>query len=60
MTDTKANKGIGMEGIIAKWYAYITLKDISRHELMARQLAEKIPPASQVLEIAPGPGYFCI
>ena len=60
MTNTKAYKGIGMEGIIAKWYAYITLKDINRHKLMAQQLAEKIPPTSRVLEIAPGPGYFCI
>jgi ubiquinone/menaquinone biosynthesis C-methylase UbiE len=56
----KAYKGMPMEGPIASWYAKITLKDIGRHKLMARELAPKINPGSRVLEIAPGPGYFCI
>ncbi|HUH96716.1 MAG TPA: class I SAM-dependent methyltransferase [Anaerolineales bacterium] len=56
----KGYKGVGMEGPIASWYAKITLKDLNRHQLMARQLAQKIPPNGKVLEIAPGPGYFCI
>jgi Methylase involved in ubiquinone/menaquinone biosynthesis len=49
-----------MEGLIASWYAKTTLKDLKRHKLMANQLAEKIPTNGKVLEIAPGPGYFCI
>lgn len=49
-----------MEGVIATWYSKITLKDIKRPKLMAKQLAEKIPAGGKVLEIAPGPGYFCI
>ena len=57
---TKAYKGIAMEGPIAAWYSKITLKDLKRHKLMASQLAPKIPVGSSVLEIAPGPGYFCI
>ena len=56
----KAYKGLPMEGIIATWYAKTTLKDLKRHKLMARQLVEKIPANGKVLEIAPGPGYFCI
>ena len=56
----KGYKGVGMEGPIASWYAKITLKDINRHKLMAKQLVEKIPANGRVLEIAPGPGYFCI
>lgn len=60
MTTTKAYKGMPMEGIIAAWYAKTTLKDLKRHKLMAKQLAEKILPNGSVLEIAPGPGYFCI
>jgi ubiquinone/menaquinone biosynthesis C-methylase UbiE len=56
----KAFKGIGMEGPIAIWYAKLTLKDLKRHKLMAAQLAPKIPVGGRVLEIAPGPGYFCI
>ena len=60
MTTTKAYKGLPMEGLIATWYAKTTLKDVKRHRLMAKQLAEKIPANGKVLEIAPGPGYFSI
>jgi ubiquinone/menaquinone biosynthesis C-methylase UbiE len=49
-----------MEGFIASWYAKTTLKDLKRHKLMAKQMVEKIPQNGNVLEIAPGPGYFCI
>ena len=56
----KAYKGVPMEGPIASWYTRLTLKDIKRHKLMAEQLAPKIPTGGSVLEIAPGPGYFCI
>jgi ubiquinone/menaquinone biosynthesis C-methylase UbiE len=57
---TKAYKGLPMEGLIASWYAKTTLKDLKRHKLMVKQLIEKIPTNGKVLEIAPGPGYFCI
>lgn len=60
MKTTKAYKGLPMEGMIASWYAKTTLKDLKRHKLMAKQLVEKIPANGKVLEIAPGPGYFCI
>jgi len=60
MTTTKAYKGLPMEGLIATWYAKTTLKDLKRHKLIAKQLVEKIPANGKVLEIAPGPGYFCI
>jgi len=60
MTTTKAYKGLPMEGIIAGWYAKTTFKDLNRHQVMAKQLAGQIPAGGKVLEIAPGPGYFCI
>ena len=60
MTTIKAYKGLPMEGLIASWYAKTTIKDLKRHKLMAKQLVEKIPANGKVLEIAPGPGYFCI
>ena len=60
MTTAKAYKGMAMEGPIATWYAKITLKDIHRHQLMAAQMVHNIPAGGRVLEIAPGPGYFCI
>lgn len=56
----KAYKGLPMEGLIATWYAKTTFKDLKRHQWMAKQLVEKIPANGNVLEIAPGPGYFCI
>jgi SAM-dependent methyltransferase len=60
MTTTKAYKGLPMEGVIASWYAKTTLKDLKRHKLMASYLVKNIPADGSVLEIAPGPGYFCI
>jgi ubiquinone/menaquinone biosynthesis C-methylase UbiE len=60
MNNTKAYKGLPMEGIIASWYARTTLKDLKRHKGMAQQMSGKIPANGSVLEIAPGPGYFCI
>jgi hypothetical protein len=59
-TRKKAYKGLAMEGIIASWYARTTFKDLKRHKLVAAQVAPKIPAGGSVLEIAPGPGYFCI
>jgi len=56
----KAYRGPAMEGRVATWYAKNTLKDIHRHKLMAAQLAGKVPVGRRVLEVAPGPGYFCI
>jgi len=60
MKTMKAYKGLPMEGPIAAWYSRITLKDLRRHALMARQLVGEIPEHGSVLEIAPGPGYFCL
>jgi len=56
----KPYKGLPMEGVIASWYAKTTFKDLNRHKLMADQLVGKIPANGSVLEIAPGPGYFCL
>ncbi len=56
----KAYKGLPMEGIIATWYAKNTFKDLKRHKGMAAAFAPKIPKGGSVLEIAPGPGFFCI
>lgn len=60
MTTTKAYKGLAMEGPIASWYAKLTLNDLKRHQSMAAEMVQKIPAGGRVLEIAPGPGYFCL
>src|SRR5262245_16103147 len=59
-TTIKAYKGIGMEGMIAKWYAANTRKSLDDYKDLARRVAEELSPESRILEIAPGPGYFAI
>jgi ubiquinone/menaquinone biosynthesis C-methylase UbiE len=56
----KAYKGLGMEGVIADWYAKNTRRDLSRFIEGARRVAERVPPGAWVLEVAPGPGYMAI
>lgn len=56
----KAYKGIGMEGLTAKWYASLTRKSMHEFKSLARRIADEIPTDSKVLEVAPGPGYFAI
>ncbi len=60
MKSPKAYKGLAMEGLIASWYTQTTLRDLNRHVLMAQELVSSIPAAGRVLEIASGPGYFCL
>ena len=57
---TKAYKGIGMEGPIAKWYARTTRKDLSEFKTLAKRVSGELAKGARVLEVAPGPGYFAI
>ena len=59
-SSVKAYKGIGMEGFTAEWYASLTHKSLDEFKALARRVAEQISTGSQVLEVAPGPGYFAI
>jgi ubiquinone/menaquinone biosynthesis C-methylase UbiE len=56
----KPYKGLGMEGAVARWYAGLTKNSLARFKELARRIAANVPPGSQVLEVAPGPGYFAI
>jgi len=49
-----------MEGFVAKWYANLTRKSLDDFKTLARQVAEQLPPNADVVEVAPGPGYFAI
>jgi ubiquinone/menaquinone biosynthesis C-methylase UbiE len=64
MTNTarapKGHKGVGMEGLLASWYARQTAKDMDRFKNTAQRVAPYIKRTSCVLEIAPGPGYLAI
>jgi ubiquinone/menaquinone biosynthesis C-methylase UbiE len=49
-----------MEGFVAKWYANLTKKALDDFSALARRVAEQLPPDADVLEVAPGPGYFAV
>jgi ubiquinone/menaquinone biosynthesis C-methylase UbiE len=50
----------GMEGMVAKWYAANTAEVLNEYRDLAKRIANQLPQGSSVLEVAPGPGYFCI
>jgi len=49
-----------MEGMVAKWYAANTAKSFDEFTRLAQRIAAQLPRGSTVLEVAPGPGYFCV
>ena len=48
-----------IEGMMAKWYASNTAEMMKEYVDLARRIAGEVPQGSAVLEVAPGPGYFC-
>jgi hypothetical protein len=56
----KGYKGIGMEGVTAKWYASLTRKAAEDFKALARRVAAETPRGSDVLEVAPGGDGICI
>jgi ubiquinone/menaquinone biosynthesis C-methylase UbiE len=56
----KGQKGIGMEGALARWYASTTHKSLGEFQALARRITGEIAPGSRVLEVAPGPGFFAV
>jgi ubiquinone/menaquinone biosynthesis C-methylase UbiE len=49
-----------IEGLMAKWYEANTASMMQQYIDLAKRIAGELPAGSQVLEVAPGPGYFCI
>ena len=49
-----------IEGVMAKWYATNTAEVMNEYVELAERMAREIVTGSDVLEVAPGPGYFCI
>jgi ubiquinone/menaquinone biosynthesis C-methylase UbiE len=56
----KPRKDRGMEGRVAKWYATNTSRSLDEFIKLAGRIAGQLPHGSKILEVAPGPGYFCI
>ena len=60
LTMPKPHGDRGMEGMVAKWYASNTGEMMKEYVELAGKIASELPAGSSVLEVAPGPGYFCI
>jgi ubiquinone/menaquinone biosynthesis C-methylase UbiE len=56
----KPYKGIGMEGMIATWYAKNTGKSMAEFRNLAKRIADGLRSGDRVLEVAPGPGYLAV
>ena len=56
----KSYKGVAMEGFIARFYAKNTKSNMQEYKRFAKQVAENVSDSSNVLEVAPGPGYLSI
>jgi ubiquinone/menaquinone biosynthesis C-methylase UbiE len=53
-------KGAGMEGPVARWYNRTRKNDMEDFRREAGRVAQYLPSGSDVLEVAPGPGFFSI
>jgi ubiquinone/menaquinone biosynthesis C-methylase UbiE len=60
VTQQRPYKGRGMDGWIARWYARTRSRDMEDFRRQAKAVADRLPSGSQVLEVAPGPGFFAI
>jgi len=56
----KAYKGAGMEGWVARWYARTRGNDMDQFRQQARAVTDRLPAGADVLEVAPGPGFFAV
>jgi ubiquinone/menaquinone biosynthesis C-methylase UbiE len=56
----KPHRDRGIEGRLATWYAATTAKSMRDFQELAQRIARETPAGASVLEVAPGPGYFCI
>jgi ubiquinone/menaquinone biosynthesis C-methylase UbiE len=56
----KPFKGAGMEGRTARWYARTRKNEMADFRRQAVQIAALLHDGNDVLEVAPGPGYFAV
>jgi len=58
--EQKGYKGAGMAGRTARWYARTRLNELEDFRRQAQKVAGRLRSGCDVLEVAPGPGYFAI
>ena len=59
-TKQKPQRGAGMEGWVARWYARTRRNDMEDFRRQAQAVAARLRTGSSVLEVAPGPGFFAV
>ena len=59
-TKQKPHKGAGMEGSVARWYTRTRRNDMDDFRRQAQAVARQLHTGFNVLEVAPGPGFFAI
>ena len=59
-THSKPWKGPGMEGWTARWYTRTRRNDMEDFRRQAKSVAARLRAGCDVLEVAPGPGFFAI
>lgn len=60
MANAKPYKGLGMEGWVARWYTRTRRNDMQDFRREARNVGQHLRTGCNVLEVAPGPGFFAI
>lgn len=58
--DRNGWKGLGMEGRVAHWYTRTRRKDMAAFRRQAGAAARSLRSGCDVLDVAPGPGFFAI
>ncbi len=56
----RSRKDSPIGGPMATGYAKSTANSMEEFRKLARRIASELPEGGSVLEIAPGPGYFCV
>jgi len=56
----KGYVGLPLTWLLARWYAKNTGKHIEQYRVAAEGFAAMVSGGSDVLEVAPGPGYFAV
>src|SRR5215469_13147315 len=59
-TKQKPQRGAGMEGSVARWYARTRRNDMEEFRRQAQAVAARLRTGASVLEVAPGPGFFAV
>lgn len=61
MKNIRKNKDVGIYGFAAKWYDKNTRKSrLAEMQGYANEVARRVSPGANILEVAPGPGYLSI